>query len=387
MKPCPYCGRENDDPALECVGCSSGFVVSTDTEPVAALERTASPASPPSPRLVDARTMDGAFDFRESFTRMDWTLIADAIEHTVPGGEQSEAWTEAARHWVWRLREDLGGRYEVEESSDFILLADAGRDFAGRLLRFADENVTAIRHHLGELAWRGHPGKQVVLLLSDEDDYYQYLSHFHDRDTIPESLGVHVERGLPHIVLKLTTELEAAQTLAHELAHSCLVHLPIPLWLNEGIAMRLQRVTAGAFAPRAHDGATSDLWAAMINWAPPLMWGELAERQFALWNEQNIQSFWAGTSFNEFQEAVSLSYNLAEVLVTLLGENRESFLEFVGRAHYDDAGQTAALDCLGLSLGDAAGTFLGEGNWRPVRKAIVECWSAANAPLEQGNPS
>ena len=124
----------------------------------------------------------------------------------------------------------------------------------------------------------------------------------------------------------------------------------------------------------------------MINWVPPLMWDELAQRHFEFWNEQNIQTFWAGTSFGEFQEATELSYNLAEVLVTQLGENREPFLDFVARAHYDDAGQTAALDCLGLSLGAAAATFLGEGNWRPVRKAIVECWNTANAPLAEDNP-
>jgi len=27
-------------------------------------------------------------------------------------------------------------------------------------------------------------------------------------------------------------------------------------------------------------------------------------------------------------------------------------------------------------LGDAIATFLGEGNWRPYRKAMVECWEA-----------
>jgi hypothetical protein len=35
------------------------------------------------------------------------------------------------------------------------------------------------------------------------------------------------------------------------------------------------------------------------------------------------------------------------------------------------------LDCFGVSLGDTVATFLGEGNWRPVRKAIVERWEAA----------
>ena len=187
-----------------------------------------------------------------------------------------------------------------------------------------------------------------------------------------------------HLAVKLTTELEAAQTLAHELTHGRLAHLPIPAWLNEGIAMRLQRVTAGVYAPRADEGDQKNFWAAMSNWVPPLMWDELAERHHAFWNEQNIQSFWAGTSFEDNQESQELSYSLAEVLVNLLGENRDAFLEFVSRAHYDDAGQTAALDCLGVCLGDTAGTFLGEGSWRPVRKSMVDCWNTVKK-VEEGS--
>ena len=117
------------------------------------------------------------------------------------------------------------------------------------------------------------------------------------------------------------------------------------------------------------------------------MWGELAERHHAFWNEDLIQSFWAGTSFQEGGDATELSYSLAEVFVHLLSEDRATFLEFLSRAHYDDAGQTAALDCFGQSLGDVAATFLGDGNWRPVRKAIVECWNSKGSSSEQQGTS
>jgi hypothetical protein len=43
----------------------------------------------------------------------------------------------------------------------------------------------------------------------------------------------------------------------------------------------------------------------------------------------------------------------------------------------EDAGQTAALEILGADLGEIAGTFLGEGNWRPQRKALIACWETA----------
>ncbi|MBU6402300.1 MAG: hypothetical protein KGS61_18430 [Verrucomicrobia bacterium] len=35
------------------------------------------------------------------------------------------------------------------------------------------------------------------------------------------------------------------------------------------------------------------------------------------------------------------------------------------------------LDCLGVNLGDTVATFLGEGNWRPYRKSMVDRWEVA----------
>src|SRR2546430_17667241 len=96
----------------------------------------------------------------------------------------------------------------------------------------------------------------------------------------------------------------------------------------------------------------------------PLLADYLPERHHQFWDEKWIQCFWAGISFGEVDEPMELSYSLSEVLLHLLAKDREDFLAFVQTAHYSDGGQTAALDFLGMSLGDAAGTFLGPGNWR-----------------------
>jgi hypothetical protein len=109
------------------------------------------------------------------------------------------------------------------------------------------------------------------------------------------------------------------------------------------------------------------------------MWHELAERHFAFWNEENFQPFWAGTSFFQPGDPNQLSYSLDEVCVKLLSEKGDatSFGAFLEAARSDDAGQTAALDVLGVDLGEIAGTFLGEGNWRPRRRAMIACWESA----------
>jgi hypothetical protein len=138
------------------------------------------------------------------------------------------------------------------------------------------------------------------------------------------------------------------------------------------MAVCLQKNIDRAYVPTANDSPAAAHWALVSGWTPPAVGAELAKRHREFWNGARIQAFWAGAAFHELSEACELSYNLAEILVHLLGSEGAAFLAFLRAAHYGDAGQTAAVDCLGKCLGEVAGTFLGPGNWRPQRKAIKE---------------
>jgi hypothetical protein len=251
-------------------------------------------------------------------------------------------------------------------------------EVARRLLDYAGRAAITIKTQLGSAAWSGTFGKDVVLVFSDQDDYYQYLSHHTPDGEQAASGGVCIHSGYTHIALPWQDEPDAANAIIHELTHDCLAHLPLPVWLNEGVAVTLQK----AIAPSARaigQSEQSALYADTIGWRAPIMWDELAERHFAFWTEEKVQSFWAGTSFYQPGDPNELSYSLAEVLVKLLSErgNATSFRTFLQAAQQNDAGQTAALEIIGADLGEIAGTFLGEGNWRPQRKAMIACWEAA----------
>jgi hypothetical protein len=144
--------------------------------------------------------------------------------------------------------------------------------------------------------------------------------------------------------------------LAHELTHNCVVHLKLPLWLNEGLAMLFERTVA----------ATSR----------PMMDYELKERHLAFWNPDNIQEFWSGISFQKPGDSNELSYSLSEITLTLLMEQKGDWGAFLKQADWGDAGQTAAIECLGSDLGNVMSTFLGEGDWRPRRKVMIALWEA-----------
>jgi len=346
------------------------------------------PPELPKPVFTNATALEPAFSFADGFHRADWQFIQQWITSHVAPPDTETAWNEAVLLWATKLRDDLGGGYFVLQTPGTVLLCDAPLEKARWLLNATGRSADTIKEYLGKTAWRRSFGKKVVLIFSEQDDYYQYLAHHTPDGEQAGSGGVCIHSGCTHIAIPWHDEFDAINAIVHELTHDCLAHLPLPLWLNEGVAVTLQK----AIAPPSRGIGQSEqdaLFSASIAWRPPIMWDELAERHFAFWNEENIQSFWAGTSFFEPGDPNELSYSLAEVFVKLLSErgNAETFRAFLESAIQDDAGQTAAMNCLGAELGLIAGTFLGEGNWRPQRAAMVACWNEAGWQKQPGDGS
>lgn len=309
-----------------------------------------------SPEGFDLSRVPEAFFYEGGFSRPNWPLIRRLLQEQVAPDQLAFAWMAVTRQWMGRLVHDLGGEYRLDESDEFLLVSALSSENARQLLASAEKILATIESALGEAAWKPPYGKHVILLFAEADDYYQYVAFFWPEGSHPTSGGCLVRLDYVHIAILHYSGADLRRTLAHELTHNCLVHLRLPTWLNEGLAQWFDR----QFSLRR--GTILD--------------GDLRERHFAFWNPVTIQKFWAGTSFHEPGDSNQLSYSLAEILLHLLASHKEHFAAFVHQANYGDAGQTAALDCLGLDLGSLAGTFLGPGNWRPVRKAIVDAWQA-----------
>lgn len=354
MKRCSYCGRENDGQATHCLECGTGLPVPPPIEPV-----PEHPVPPPPPRLVDLAQLDGAFTLADGFSHPDWALILRLVRERITPPEREAAWEEIALQWVDRLRADLGGAYRARTSPRFILLSELNADTTGALIAFMENARTYLQDQLGEANRRRSWVKRVVLLFTEADDYYQYLSHFYRDGTHPLSAGCLIKHGYTHIAAPYYDLPTARSTLAHELTHACLAHRRLPLWLDEGCATTAEQRLAPGHRP--------------------ILDPELRDRHLAFWQEERMQQFWAGTSFQEPGDASELSYSLAEIMVSLISRDAPAFIAFLRHARHVDAGQTAALDCLGMSLGDVAGSFLGPGDWRPYRHKLVACWHRARS--------
>jgi hypothetical protein len=296
-----------------------------------------------------------AFSYEEGFSRPNWPFIRQLLNEQVPPAELNSAWIELGTQWMRRLVQDLGANYRLDTSDQFLLVSALDTESARKVLKLAGNILDGIESALGEAAWKSKHGKHVILFFAEDDDYYQYVSYFYPEGVHPISGGCMVKADYVHIAIPHYLHMDLRRVLAHELTHNCLVHLRLPLWLNEGLAQWFDRSFSHSRNMRFE--------------------GDLLDRHFAFWNPVTIQKFWAGTSFKEPGESNHLSYSLAEILVNLLVSNKEHFAAFVHHAEQVDGGQTAALDWLGMDLGSVAGTFLGEGTWRPVRKAMVDAWN------------
>jgi hypothetical protein len=185
----------------------------------------------------------------------------------------------------------------------------------------------------------------VILDFGTEENYYDYVSYFY----IPESplvasSGIFLSKGYQHIALPPLERMQ--DTLIHELTHNRLAHLTLPLWLNEGIAVNMERRIGGSKSG--------------------VLDRDLLRKHRRYWTKETIKGFWVGNSFRDIDgNIIRLSYSLAEILVDLLVQEFPNFMDFVARANRKDAGQSAAIETFAVTLNDVAKTFLGPGDWSP----------------------
>ena len=215
------------------------------------------------------------------------------------------------------------------------------------LLRYLERSRTRVLATLPGVAGSHGHGKTVVVVFGGEDSYYRYVSHYGSPSAEPEAFsgGMFIDAGYGHFVFAQSPFEQMEPVVVHELTHCLVRHLPIPAWLNEGLAVNTER----RFAPRQ----------------PRYRANELQYLFGRFWNEATIQEFWSGKSFLRPDDGQPLSYELARILVQLLDKDYDVLRRFCGAANLEDGGEGAARALLGSSLADLAEVVLGPGRWAP----------------------
>lgn len=299
----------------------------------------------------------------DGFPRPDWDAIHAHLDN-VPESDLHEAWCKFGRVWMQLTSESAGEAYKVSETENFFIVSKLHPGDSKLLNVFVEKARDVILYKLAGFASDEGYGKHVVLLFDNVDSYYEYVSYFQSKDgDYPMSSGMFLSGDYGHIAIPFLNFLETEATFAHEFTHSCLAHLPIPLWLNEGLAVTLEDELCGS-KPLGMDKE------------------RMAEHK-AFWDSTTIQEFWSGESFQRTDEGNELSYELGRYCVRALAHDLQEFSEFVNHASFEDGGQSAAIKIYEGSLGGLPFQFFGEGDWCPN----PETWWSSEEPTSEAPSS
>lgn len=286
-----------------------------------------------------------SFDFaahahwEEGIAHPDWDKVYAWID-TLPTENQSAVWLDCERTWLNWLRASIGLRYQLHESDVAFLLTTQPARMAQVKLAYMGTTLRRIERVLEDVANPEKGGKEILIAFENEEDYYRYVSGFYpEKGEFAMSAGMHLNTGCGHFVTHGVKLEELEPTIVHEMAHSCLSHLPIPLWLNEGMAVTVERV----FAPYGEH---------------PSHAAEIRRKHRSFWTPDLIQEFWSGRSYERTDDGRELSYDLGRVLVDALSKDWAMYKCFVLNANWHDGGLAAATEYLGIDLGEFVRMFL-----------------------------
>lgn len=274
----------------------------------------------------------------------DWEKINAWLETSNNSPKACDA---VRRVWALHLRDWLGDGFRVYEDSDVIVLSSQEGAELKATVDFIHRSRAKIVRVLKDISHFDEYDKSLLILLDDNDSYYSYVAQY-ETDQAPISGGVFIRLPTPHFVARKDDLSLLEATLVHELTHSALNHLALPVWVDEGLAVNTEYRIAGMGEPA---------------YKPEVF----LHKHKLYWDEDSIQGFWSGKSFQLTGDAMLLSYELARILIQHLSQDWESFKLFVQEATYQDAAEKSAAEHCGVDLGASVSAILEkEGEFGPV---------------------
>ncbi len=262
----------------------------------------------------------------------DWKAVASSVA-TLPSEQQTAAWSSCSRAWLLELKDALGSQYRLDEEKKTLLLSSLEPPLARVTLEFVERTSTRIVRLLDGVAAAPEKGRSILIVFDDEESYYNYVSYYYpERGEFALSGGMYIDSGLGHFVTVKSDLRSVEPVIAHEMTHASVSRLPLPLWLNEGLAVNTER----ALASSGRALRTPE---------------EMRRKHLAFWGVPEIQQFWSGKSFSRSDDGNELSYDLARIMVEQMAKDWPAFRAFALAANRADSGAEAAHAHLGVDLG------------------------------------
>jgi len=276
------------------------------------------------------------------FPILDWQAIKSWIGTIESVDLRATAWAECQCAWLLRFRDALGPGFRLDETDVASVVSSLDPESAQAILNFMWRTRNRIVTILEGIAHAPQWGKDILIVFDDDRAYYRYVSHYYpQRGQFSFSGGMFINKGCGHFVTVKNDLSPMERTIAHEMTHACLSHLPLPAWLDEGIAVNMDQRLIG---PRSELYSPDEMWA--------------KRRKF--WSTKEIKGFWSGKSLYRIGDSNFLFYDLARMMVEQMAKDWASFKQFVLAANFKDSGASAAREHMGINLGEFVSTLLGK---------------------------
>lgn len=286
---------------------------------------------------------------------VDWAVVQAWIAGIADQDAQAKAWAACEIAWLEHLRAALGTHYRLVQRGHVVLLSSLDERITAATITFVDKTLQRVMRVLDGIAKQSPWGHSILVVFDDDETYYRYLAHYYAQaGEFAGSGGVYISNGCGHFATVKTDLRSIEPVIAHELTHGCLGHLPIPTWLNEGLAVNTEQ----RLCPPPPD---------TFGHRPSPQQMHARHQQF--WGSAEIQEFWSGKSFVRTGNSNELSYDLARILVSQLASDWERFRPFALAADMADGGDSAAREHLGVPLANLAAALLEQpfdASWTPA---------------------
>jgi hypothetical protein len=284
------------------------------------------PGTPTFPLAPNMEVVNG-------FPIMYWSAVADWLATIGDPDIRRQARLHGQRAWLMHMRDALGPHFSLHESENAFVLSSLESTVVAATAKYVTSARRKVASALGKLAEFAADEKSIMLVLDDEEWYYHYVAVYYPSEgEFAFSGGMFINAGCPHFVVRRADLASIEPVIVHELAHSAVSHLRLPLWLDEGIAVNTEHKIAGAgrglYTPH-----------------------EIRAKHLRFWGETEIQQFWSGEAFRRTDDGNMLSYDLARIMVEHMAKSWEPFERFVMNARREDAGAASAAEHLDVDLG------------------------------------
>lgn len=291
-----------------------------------------------------------ALEISHGMPLLDWQKVYQWLD-AIPSEEaRAIAWAECEIVWLQHLRDALGPEYHLMRLEETIILSSLDAGSLKSTFEFMARTTQRILRLLDGIAEVQEWGHDILIIVDDDETYYRYVSGYYpDAGEFAFSGGMHISHGCSHFVTTKSDLQTIEPVIAHEMTHGCLSHLPLPTWLNEGIAVNTEHRICPPHAPI---------------YSP----FEMREKHLRFWGTAEIQEFWSGKSFRRTDDGNMLSYDLARILVTHFSADWDRFRAFVLSSDRADSGLESAVEHLGIELGAAVASIMEQevdGSWEP----------------------